>query len=301
MSKPSSGAGAQSSTAAATTTAARNPGSTGGSGASTPTSSTAAGSKGPQAPPAAAKSGPGAPPPAAGAGGPQPPNPWSARAKAAREAAAATTTGPSASAAAPSSASTAAGKAPSQAAGSTPPASATGGAPSAASQPQSTASSAATPLKDLASLLGKPLKITTPSGVVAYGLLWCYDNASGTIVLETGTTLPSSSSSVSELASTPYSTALSSNQRRTEINVPRSGFRILKAREVRAVDVLSQSTADSLGLPKGISTIDSSVASPAAAQARERAAVRDIQVKASKLGKGVSQLGQSIFDALSKT
>ncbi len=260
-------------------------------------------------------------------------NPWSASAKAQRAAAAAaaaagggapaaksgtstpTTTTPAPSNAVPTSNGTAtppAGAAASQgpAAGARPrnttpaPLQTTGPAATGNGTPApGTPTSVVPGGRELSTLLGKALKLTTANGTVAHGLLWCYDAASGTVVLETasGSGSAGSSSSAADLASTPYSASLSHSQRRTDVSAPRAGFRILKARDIRSVDALSQGTADGLGLPRELSMIDPTVATPAAAEAREQAAVRDIKLKATRIGKGVSTIGQTIFDALSKT
>ena len=145
---------------------------------------------------------------------------------------------------------------------------------------------------------------------VISGKLWAYDQSIGSIALETQ---PKPLEPF--LASSPASAAasqLSSRSRNIASNTSTTGFKIIKTSEVKKVEFssASQAASSSSTAANGSSVSQAATSSITplhavslpAAQAREANAVKQSRVKASKMGgKDVSELGQLVFDALSKT
>ncbi|KAK0547016.1 hypothetical protein OC846_002038 [Tilletia horrida] len=198
----------------------------------------------------------------------------------------------------------------------TPTAAASAAANSAAAPAASSSSSTSAPsLADLTPLLGANLKLTLNSGDVATGLLFAFDPNLGTVALETlSTAVPAYlSASIAGGAGNnakEQAAAAAAAAAVAQDSIRRTGFRLIKIREVKQVELGPASDATVNG------TSSSTPAPPsqqqqlltplqalniAALEARANTAIRDAHIRASRRGVGVSNQAQNIFDALSKT
>lgn len=178
-------------------------------------------------------------------------------------------------------------------------------APSAA---RSNASAApANQLANIAKLLGSHVTFTLGDKQtrILSGKLWAYDPTLGVIGLECEpASLPS------HLASAPAaaaSLAQASQTSRNRFVQPSTavGFTVVKVSEIKKIEFQqpSDSTkgAAAASKPKAEGLTPIYPVSLKAAQSREADAVKQSLTKVARTGKDVSQLGQQIFDALSKT
>ena len=168
--------------------------------------------------------------------------------------------------------------------------------------------SAATPanqLANIAKLLGSHVTFTVGDKQprTLSGKLWAYDPSLGVVGLECEpTSLPSHLSSAPAAAA---SVAQASQTSRNRFAQPTAavGFTIVKVAEIKKIEfekpsgpVNGAASAEQL---KSLTPIHP--VSLKAAQLREADAVKQSLTKVARTGKDVSQLGQQVFDALSKT
>ncbi|KAF9162546.1 hypothetical protein DFQ26_003431 [Actinomortierella ambigua] len=179
-------------------------------------------------------------------------------------------------------------------------------------------------------VLGLPIKLVTQDGETIEGEIYTYDVALNCVVLQT----PTKTSSASTTPSTYYSPSFGSNNS----SRPRFDFRIVKISHVKEItplasiplqrDNASAATSPSIDNEGAAGSGSSSAASPTPSTEsasnskqgmyataaspigyvqidkivqRERQAVRDAQAAAARIGVGVTNEAQDIFDALSKT
>lgn len=142
------------------------------------------------------------------------------------------------------------------------------------------------------------------------GRLWAYDAASDTVVLETGNVnaLPPYMRRVAASAVYDVEGANASRPAQASSGVA-TGFKLLKGSNISHIEQLSESDAEATRRAASGSTFAApSELAPAyevpsnVVEAREAAAVKRSLDKAQRTGsKEVSDTGQTIFDALSKT
>ncbi|CDR88639.1 uncharacterized protein SPSC_05243 [Sporisorium scitamineum] len=168
---------------------------------------------------------------------------------------------------------------------------------------------AATPadqLSNIAKLLGSRVNLTVGDKQTRTisGKLWAYDPILGIVGLECEpSALPSHLSSAPAAAA---SVAQASQTSRNRFAQPTNavGFTIVKVSEIKKIEFeATESTNGTAAASKSL--VDSLTpihpVSLKAAQLREADAVKQSLTKVARTGKDVSQLGQQIFDALSKT
>lgn len=169
-----------------------------------------------------------------------------------------------------------------------------GAASPATSNPQS---------QDLTSLIGSPLRLTLSNNSIITGSLWAYDSSLATLALETGVQQPSVPIP-SHAAASPSPTILNPTSLTTPTSTTKStGFRIIKTREISNIEVMNlskdQEPSKDLQFVKSLTAIHP--VNVEGAKRREELAVKEGKLRAGRKGKDVSQLGQDVFDALSKT
>jgi protein LSM12 len=137
------------------------------------------------------------------------------------------------------------------------------------------------------SLIGSQIRLTlVPSTTgekdrIHEGSFWCYDSVTGVVVVESPPADPS-----------PSSSSASFNNPRKSNNA--KDYHIVKISQVKSIEFLN--------------TVSTNVSNPnltgvnvnLLAQ-KEREAVKREELRRSRIGKGVSERGQAMFDALSKT
>lgn len=176
---------------------------------------------------------------------------------------------------------------------------------------------------DLEALVSKPVRLTLDEGLShEVGLLWAYDIGMGIVALEVPKAAlggVGDASSVQEhypsMAAT-YPTAMLSTVKVAaqggDTSGSRTNFNIIQLRKVQRVEPLQSSSSSSEGKGSSLASAMQALANAqptpverdvnvAAAEARERAATGEALKRAAKIGKGVSKLGQDVFDALNKT
>jgi protein LSM12 len=163
---------------------------------------------------------------------------------------------------------------------------------------------------DLTSYLGLPVRLkTTTSPNPISGLLFAHDASSGLVILETGFDPSQNSNSISSSGSSsgyPSKAASAPTTRRHAAVVAAqggssdrrpTGFKLIKERTIKEVQVLSHN--DGI-YATSLSPVN--VVNPMIAEKREMAATKEATLRASRIGpSGVSDLGQELFEALSKT
>lgn len=158
--------------------------------------------------------------------------------------------------------------------------------------------------QDLTSLIGSPLRLTLSNNSIVTGSLWAYDSSLATLVLETGVQ-PPSVPIPSHAAASPSPTILNPTSliNPTSTSTKSTGFRIIKTREISNIEVITlkkdQEPTKELQFVKSLTGIHP--VNVEGAKRREELAVKEGKMRASRKGKDVSQLGQDVFDALSKT
>ncbi|CAD6896905.1 unnamed protein product [Tilletia controversa] len=172
-------------------------------------------------------------------------------------------------------------------------------------------------LSDLTPLLGTTLKLTltTPGAPPATGKLFAFDPNLGTVALETelGRVPAYLVGSIAGGAGGLKRATTTTEKGGEDGMVRRTGFRLIKIREVKKVEVVPSSSvsAGTNGAPTPndgaragagpdrLTTLHA--LNVAALDARANAAIRDAHTRAGRRGVGVSTQAQGIFDALSKT
>lgn len=176
---------------------------------------------------------------------------------------------------------------------------------SASSAGRANAATSANQLANIAKLLGSHVTFTLGDKQTRTisGKLWAYDPSLGVVGLECEPkSLPNHLSSAPAAAA---SVAQASQTSRNRFAQPTAavGFTIVKVSEIKKIEF--QHSSDSVNGAASKSLADSLTpihpVSLKAAQLREADAVKQSLTKVARTGKDVSQLGQQIFDALSKT
>ncbi|PWN29684.1 hypothetical protein BDZ90DRAFT_273584 [Jaminaea rosea] len=204
------------------------------------------------------------------------------------------------------------------------------GPPAGSSSPATGPSSPspASAKQDLTSYLGLPLRLTlsSPPNTQVSGLLFSHDVQTGLVVLETGynpAAPPPYPATAAAAPSSQRTNAVIAAQGGSSSREP-TGFKLIKERCIKSVEVLPNTTAEAAaasskpvnGAPSSASSQNAPVASDvifaktlspitpidaSIAERREAAASREAQLRASKIGVGVTEFAQEIFEGLSKT
>ncbi|KAK0562174.1 hypothetical protein OC844_002844 [Tilletia horrida] len=178
---------------------------------------------------------------------------------------------------------------------------------SAGGSSSSSGGQATAALSDLTPLLGTTLKLTLASGGTATGKLFAFDPNLGTVALETELTA-APAYLAGTIAGGAGNLKKAAAAQGADAGSRRTGFRLIKIREVKKVEVIPSSApngsagADAVGAatgPDGLTALHA--LNVAAVDARANTAIRDAHLRASRRGVGVSAQAQGIFDALSKT
>ncbi|KAJ2072004.1 hypothetical protein GGH13_002974 [Coemansia sp. S155-1] len=148
------------------------------------------------------------------------------------------------------------------------------------------------PSMPLTSLVGARIRITLPSGSDIEGLVYTYDVYSGVVALISALT----SDDLPDLQNIAgASPSVGGGRQRAQIH-------LVKAANIKAVEVLAAQTEaangekeDKFAMPE-VRAVDTSVA-----EARKQRALIQAQERAQRIGVGVSDKAQSIFEALSRT
>lgn len=162
-------------------------------------------------------------------------------------------------------------------------------------------------LDTLDSLIGAKLRLTVAhksfdapdyggSSDAIVGLLWAYDADLQLVVLETEnkSALPQTLRRAAAAAvHAPATLSTTAGAHTPQSGGSYSGFKFVQASSVERIEVLEKGDAQKLSQ---VTPIDAAVRS-----AREAHAVRKSIEKAERTGSDVSELGQAVFDALSKT
>lgn len=154
------------------------------------------------------------------------------------------------------------------------------------------------PAVDLSQYLGLPLRLTlTNHSEPVTGRLFSHEPSFGLVILETDP----------EPSSTPLyppSAAAAPTQRRTQAvhaaqggasQASPTGFKLIKERLIKDVTVLDAAAV----LNNSLSPV--TPVNVAVAEKREQAASKEAALRASRIGVGVTENGQDVFEALSKT
>ena len=176
---------------------------------------------------------------------------------------------------------------------------------SASSAGKGNAATPANQLANTAKLLGSHVTFTVGDKQTRTlsGKLWAYDPSLGVVGLECeSTALPS------HLASAPAAAASVAQASQTSRNrfaqpTAAAGFTIVKVSEIKKIEFEKSSEAANGAASKSMADSLTPIhpVSLKAAQLKEADAVKQSLTKVARTGKDVSQLGQQIFDALSKT
>ncbi|PWZ00683.1 hypothetical protein BCV70DRAFT_237030 [Testicularia cyperi] len=187
-------------------------------------------------------------------------------------------------------------------------------APANTNSATSARSGAATPtpanqLANFEKLLGRSVTLTVgdKAARIVSGKLWAYDPSLGVVGLE----CPSESlnSTLSAAPAAAASVAQASQAARNPSSRAREavGFKLVKVSEVKKIEFVASSAShpDKSNGSNATSLADSLTpihpVSLKAAQMREMDAVKRSLTKVARTGKDVSEMGQLVFDALSKT
>lgn len=162
-------------------------------------------------------------------------------------------------------------------------------------------SSSSIPTTDLTPFLGLKLQLTLADGSTTTGHLFAHDVSSSLVILET----PPSS----QVPYPPTAASAPTTKRSQAVNAaqggssqqPPTGFKLIKERLIKDVKVLDDDggDGDANTTPFKLSTV--TPVNVAIAEKREMAASRDAALRASRIGVGVTENGQDVFEALSKT
>ncbi|KAJ2747697.1 hypothetical protein GGI20_000346 [Coemansia sp. BCRC 34301] len=148
---------------------------------------------------------------------------------------------------------------------------------------------ASPPSMPLASLVGTRIRITLTSGCDIEGLVYTYDVYSGVVALVSSLT----SDDLADLQnSAGASPSVGGSRQRAQIH-------LVKAANIKAVEVLAAKVdgakEDTFVMPE-VRPVDTSVV-----EARKQRALNQAQERAQRIGVGVSDRAQTIFEALSRT
>lgn len=186
-----------------------------------------------------------------------------------------------------------------------------GHTPASNTSPASDAADAAL-IKELKGLVSQPVKLTLSDGRMEAGLLWSFDVGMGIAAIE----VPKSAVASLGQQNTGYPATAAAFPTATLSSIKvaaqggdasgaRTTFHMFKLRKIKRVERL---TAGSGVAPAAVQALSAAKTTPvrrdinvAAAEARERAATAEALKRSSKIGVGVSKLGQDVFDALNKT
>ncbi len=167
------------------------------------------------------------------------------------------------------------------------------------------APSPANQLANIAKLLGTYVTFTVGEKQTRTlsGKLWAYDPTLGVVGLECEPSALPPHLSSAPAAAAAVAQASQTSRNRFAQPIAAAGFTIVKVSEIKNIEF--QQPSDATNGAKSKSLADSLTpihpVSLKAAQLREADAVKQSLTKVARTGKDVSQLGQQIFDALSKT
>ncbi|KAJ1662026.1 hypothetical protein GGF38_003415, partial [Coemansia sp. RSA 25] len=151
---------------------------------------------------------------------------------------------------------------------------------------------ASPPLMPLTSLVGARIRITLTSGGDIEGLVYTYDVYSGVVALVSSLTSDDLPDLQNAAGSSP---SVGGGRQRAQIHLVKAAN--IKAVEVLATkaDVANGAKEDAFAMPE-VRVVDTSVV-----EARKQRALIQAQERAQRIGVGVSDKAQTIFEALSRT
>ncbi|CBQ71798.1 conserved hypothetical protein [Sporisorium reilianum SRZ2] len=171
-------------------------------------------------------------------------------------------------------------------------------------------SNTATPanqLSNIAKLLGSRVNLTVgdKQSRTISGKLWAYDPILGVVGLECEPSVLPSHLSAAPAAAASVAQASQTSRNRFAQPTNAVGFTIVKVSEINKIEFEAAESTNGAAAAASKSQADSLTpihpVSLKTAQLREADAVKQSLTKVARTGKDVSQLGQQIFDALSKT
>ncbi|TKY86739.1 hypothetical protein EX895_004379 [Sporisorium graminicola] len=182
------------------------------------------------------------------------------------------------------------------------------GNPAAGSAGRSNSINPANQLANIAKLLGSRVNLTVgdKQSRTISGKLWAYDPILGVVGLECEPSALPSHLSMAPAAAASVAQASQTSRNRYAQPTNAVGFTIVKVSEIKKIEFEqpSESTNGATAAGSKSQADDLTPIYPVslkAAQLREADAVKQSLTKVARTGKDVSQLGQQIFDALSKT
>ncbi|KAI3493248.1 hypothetical protein L1887_42088 [Cichorium endivia] len=165
------------------------------------------------------------------------------------------------------------------------------------------AATASNQLANISKMLGSHVTFTVgdKQSQTLSGKLWAYDPSLGVVGLECEpTTLPSHLQSAPAAAASVAQASQTSRNRFAQASAA-VGFTIVKVSEIKKIEFRHSTDAANGAASQAQSLTPIHPVSLKAAQLREADAVKQSLTKVARTGKDVSQLGQQVFDALSKT
>ncbi|GAK63417.1 uncharacterized protein PAN0_003c1621 [Moesziomyces antarcticus] len=165
------------------------------------------------------------------------------------------------------------------------------------------AASASSQLANISKMLGSHVTFTVgdKQSQTLSGKLWAYDPSLGVVGLECEpTTLPSHLQSAPAAAASVAQASQTSRNRFAQASSA-VGFTIVKVSEIKKIEFQHSTDAANGAASQAQTLTPIHPVSLKAAQLREADAVKQSLTKVARIGKDVSQLGQQVFDALSKT
>ncbi|CAO1613257.1 unnamed protein product [Sympodiomycopsis kandeliae] len=156
--------------------------------------------------------------------------------------------------------------------------------------------SSAQPAIDLTPYVGLPLKLTLANGSEPVtGLLFAHDASSGLVILECPPSDPQPFPSTAAAAPTPRRAQAVHAAQGGLSQKPPTGFKVIKEKLIKDVQLLEAADVSI----KQLSSI--TPVNVAVAEKREMAASKEAALRASRIGVGVTENGQDVFEGLSKT